>query len=182
MKVKLRDYHVIGAIGKRALLIHKDLKKPFYVAIEEVDAESNGWKIPAGMTFVVTVLIRSIDSKNFQASLLFLLVGFLVIFLSVEWIYRKFPHTVLEVEEYHFENMSLEEVLMDATKRNNALMKFFIVFLLVTLIFAILYLNMHLFIFLFLSLGMFVCTALLAKYQIFKRMFVLHKIKKELIR
>lgn len=85
------------------------------------------------------------------------------------------------MEEYHFENISLEEVLIDATKRNNTLIKFFIVFLLVTLIFAILYLNMHLFIFLFLSLGMFVCTVLLAKYQIFKRMFVLHKIKKEYI-
>ncbi|MDW8741852.1 hypothetical protein Q7W37_02165 [Streptococcus suis] len=182
MKVKLRDYHVIGAIGKRALLIHKDLQRPFYIATEEDDTESNGWKIPAGMTFAVTVLIRNIDSKNFQASMPLLLVGFLVVFLSVEWIYRKFPHTILEVEEFHFENISLEEVLIDATKRNNTLMKFFIVFLLVTLIFAILYLYMHLFIFLFLSLGMFVCTALLAKYQIFKRMFVLHKIKKEYIR
>lgn len=151
------------------------------VLIDEASSLVQNIASPVRAVATSTFLIRSIDSKNFQASLPLLLVGFLVVFLSVEWIYRKFPHTILEVEEFHFENISLEEVLIDATKRNNTLMKFFIVFLLITLIFAILYLNMHLFIFLFLSLGMFVCTALLAKYQIFKRMFVLHKIKKEYI-
>ncbi|MBM7643748.1 hypothetical protein [Streptococcus loxodontisalivarius] len=178
MKIRVGDYHVVGAIGKRGVLIHKDLKGPFYVSREEDNPEAKEVRIPAGMTFVVTIMIRAIDSKNLQASLLLLLLGFLLVFLSVKWAYRKFPNRVLEVKEYQFDSPSLEEILNDMTKRNNALMKFLMVFLLITIIFAILYLKTNFFIFLFMSVGFFLATDLMSQYQCIQRMFVLYKLKK----
>ena len=183
MKIMLGDYFIVGGFEQKSVFIKKDYSLPYYVSSKDIETKKGGFSISAGMTFVTTIMIRSIDAKNLQANPFLMVFGCLVAYFSIKWMFRGYNRTLHEVEEYQFPNEeSLHLFIKEARRRNKVSLNFFIIFSLVTFISAFLYLKTNLFIFCFLTFGMFFCSALLAKYQSIKRIFVLRKIKKELIR
>ncbi|MBM7643649.1 hypothetical protein [Streptococcus loxodontisalivarius] len=181
MKIKLGDYFVVGGFGQKSVFIKKDYTLPYYVGKEEVETKTS-FTIPAGMTFLATVLIRSIDTKNLQANLLLLLAGCFIIYFSIEWYFRGYNSTEYEVEEYQFKTEEdFFAFLQDSKRRNKVIMRFYLVFALILVVSAFLYFSTNLVIFLFATFVMFFCLALLTKYHPFQRMFILRKLKRELI-
>ncbi|MFC3928413.1 hypothetical protein ACVR05_02100 [Streptococcus caprae] len=88
MKIKLGSYFVVGGFGQKSVFISKDYKLPYYVSTKELETKGAGLSTPAGATFAVTVLLRYIDLQNRQANLFLLVLGLLMIYFSVEWIFR----------------------------------------------------------------------------------------------
>lgn len=183
MKILLKDYFVVGSFEQKSVFIKNDYQLPYYMSKKDIETKTGGMRVPVGVTFVITIMIRSIDSKNLQPNPLLLLIGFVIVYLSVERMVRKYAEQDHEVNKYYFENdTSLLQFIKENQKRNNMMLMIFIILLFFTILFGILYFLSHSFIFLLFSVLSFFCFALWSKYQIFKRMFVLYKIKKELIR
>lgn len=183
MKIKLDDYFVVGGFGQKSVFIKKDYTLPYYVSKRDVETKGTGFSIPAGMTFVVTVIIRSIDSKNLQANPMLLLIGFILVYLSVEWMVRKYAEDNHEVNAYHFpDDLAFLAFIKESQKRNSVMLVILLILGFLAILFGGLYISTNDFIFLLFSVLAFFCFSLWSKYKIFKRLYVLHKIKKELIR
>ncbi|HEM3214258.1 hypothetical protein [Streptococcus suis] len=183
MKINTNNYFVIGGFGQKSVFISKDYTLPYYVSQKDVEVRSGVMKVPTGVTFATTMLIRRMDSRNMAPNPIFLLIGFVLVYFSVEWVLRRHAEETHDVDVYTFsDDEALLTFVNENQKRNNTMLLILIVLLIFTLLFGLLYFKINSFLFLLFSVLSFFCFALWSKNQIFKRMFVLHKIKKELIR
>ena len=183
MKINPNNYYVIGGLGQKSVFISKDYTLPYYVSQKDIEPRSGVMKIPTGVTFATTMLIRRIDSRNLAPNPIFLLIGFVLVYFTVEWVLRRYAEETHDVDLYTFpDDEALLTFVNENQKRNNTMLWILIVLFILTLLFGLLYFKTNSFLFLLFSILSFFCFTLWSKYQIFKRMFVLHKIKKELIR
>ncbi len=123
-------------------------------------------KVPTGVTFATTMLIRRMDSRNMAPNPIFLLIGFVLVYFSVEWVLRRHAEETHDVDVYTFsDDEALLTFVNENQKRNNTMLLILIVLLIFTLLFGLLYFKINSFLFLLFSVLSFFCFALWSKIR-----------------
>lgn len=152
MKINPNNYFVIGGFGQKSVFISKDYTLPYYVSQNNIVARSGVMKVPTGVTFATTMLIRRIDSRNMTPNPIFLLIGFALVYFSVEWVLRRYAEETHDVDVYTFsDDEALLTFVNENQKRNNTMLLILIVLLIFTLLFGLLYFKINSFLFLLFS-------------------------------